>query len=383
MAYCIASSEAVASFVVERAPLDALATLAAQRRVVVLVPSADVRLTAVALPARQAAKALQAVPFALEDQLADDVDTLHFALGSRRSDGSWPVAVVAHTRMQHWLQQLTEAGVRPDAIIPDVLALPVPDEQQFSLLIDGAEVVARTGPDASFVCERDDLPLCLQLADADKSRTLRIVIPRDQAFDPSTLEWPVEPLHGFADPLEALLQQLDLRQSIDLLQGPYSARQDWLRYWKPWRLAAGLAGAAFVLGLIAHGIEVHRLGGEVAALEARNVARYQELFPDEVRIEDLGSQLAQKLSSLSGGDAGPAFFPLLDVVSRAIGEVQGLEVEALQYRDSALYVGLSASNLQVLEKLKQWFEKPGTAALEVQSANAGSQGVKIRIRLTL
>src|SRR3546814_16716794 len=76
----------------------------------------------VEVPARQPAKVLQAAPFVLEEQLAEDVDTLHFALGARQADHRWPLAIVSQTRMQAWLALLQDFAIHADAMVPDVLA---------------------------------------------------------------------------------------------------------------------------------------------------------------------------------------------------------------------------------------------------------------------
>jgi general secretion pathway protein L len=381
-AYCIASGDAVASFVVETAALETALSHAPGRRVVVLVPAADVRLAMVNLPAKQVAKVLQAAPYLLEEQLADDVETLHFALGARQLDGSWPVAVVAHERLRQWLALFTERGVRPDAMIPDVLALGVPDGQQFNLLIDGDQVLVRSSHHGGFVCGRDDLELSLQLADPDSQRVLRIAIPRDQNFDPSSLGRTVEALHGYTQPLDALLQSLRPGQIIDLLQGLYSVKQGLLRHWLPWRLAASLAGIAIVLAGTVHGVQAWRIGSELTALSAANEERYRKIFPAETRIVDLDAQLAQQMARLSGGASSPKMLSLIAAVAKAQTAVSGVKIDALQYREGALYVGMSAANLQALDAIKAWFEQADAGALEVQSANSGADGVQIRIKLT-
>jgi general secretion pathway protein L len=381
-AYCIARADAVASFPVEQAPLGALAALAPGRRLVLLLPSAQIRLTSVQLPARQLAKVQQAVPYVLEDQFADDVETLHFAVGTRRADGQWPVAAIARERLTAVLAWFAEQGLRPDAVIPDLLALPEPDDGRFTLLVDGDEVLVRSGWSSGFCCLRADLELCLQLADPDRQRSLRVIVPRNQSFDPSTLGRPVEAVHGFAQPLEALLQHLHADAAINLLQGEFSARQDLLRLWRPWRAAAALAGVSLLIAAALHGIEVWRLGSELEALDAQNRQRYQQLFPAETRIVDLEAQLDQQLARLRGGPSGASLLVLMDVVAETIGAVPGLRLEAVQYRDAALYVSLGAEGLQSLEQLKSWFESPRAARLEVQSANSGQQGVQLRIKLT-
>jgi general secretion pathway protein L len=381
-AYCIARADAVASFPIEQAPLESLPSLAQGRRVVVLLPSADIRLTSVQLPARQLAKVQQAVPYILEDQLADDVETLHFAVGARRADGQWPVAVIARERLAAALAFFVDRGLRPEAMIPDLLCLPTPGEEQFTLLVDGDGVLVRSGWSGGFTCQREDLDLCLQLADPERVRALRVIVPRNQSFDPSTLGRTVEPVHGFAQPLEALLQNLRMDEAINLLQGEFSARQDLLRLWRPWRAAAALAAATLLVAGSLHGIEAWKLGVELATLETQNRQRFQQLFPAETRIVNLEAQLDQQLGRLAGGAGGGDLLTLMNVIADAVGAVPGLRLDAVQYRDAALYASMSAGSLQSLEQLKAWFDSPRPARLEVQSANSGQQGVQLRIKLT-
>ena len=55
------------------------------RKVIVLVPSAEVLTTSVDIPVKGGAKLQAALPFALEEDLAEDVENLHFAVARRLS----------------------------------------------------------------------------------------------------------------------------------------------------------------------------------------------------------------------------------------------------------------------------------------------------------
>lgn len=379
-AYCVASADATRSFVVSHAPLSAVLSFAANRRIIVLVPSVDVRLTRVTVPARQAAKVLQAAPYALEDQLAEDVETLHFALGPQQPDGSHPVAVVAKARMEEWLGPLRAHGLRADAVIPETLCLPATEAERWSALAEPGHVTVRTSAYAGFGCITEDLPMFLEMASPDKKIPLRIVIPRSFDGDLTQLQWPVELLPGFSEPLEALLQNYHPDTTINLLQGAYSQSEGIKRHFQPWRIAAALAVLWIALGWINHGVQALKLGHELHALEEQNVQRYQQIFPSETRIVDLAAQTEQHLTGR--GKTQGSFTALLESLAGGLSSSPGLNLQSLQFRDGALFVNVTGTDLQQLETLRGWFSRQRTVSLDVQSANAGREGVQIRLKLS-
>ena len=68
LAYALASAQPGVGVQVQQATLEAILALAGGRRVVLFVPGADVRLTAVKVPARTPQRILQAAPYALENR---------------------------------------------------------------------------------------------------------------------------------------------------------------------------------------------------------------------------------------------------------------------------------------------------------------------------
>lgn len=364
------------------ATLEQALALAAGRRLVVFVPGMDVRLTSVTVAARQAQKVLQAAPYALEDQLAEDVDTLHFALGPRQANGSHPVAVVARTRMDEWLQLFRESGLRPDALVPETLCLPWDDNHRWGMLAEDNLSTVRTGPFGGFACAPEDLESYLQLSDPDGRFGLRIVLPRDFAADFTRLNRQSELLPAQGDVFETLLQQWAPERSINLLQGAYSQREDLNKLWLPWRAAAATAAVWVLFALVGEGLAAMRLGQELRAQEQRNVQRFQSLFPAETKIVDLAAQAERQYAALKGGAQAGGPLPLLEGAARALTANPGLTLQSAQFRDGALFLSLTGSDLQALESLRGWFAGRHDLALEVQSANAGSEGVQIRLKLS-
>jgi hypothetical protein len=94
--------------------------MATGRRVALLVPAGEVSFFQATLPAGNEARLLQLAPFALEDQLSQDVDALHFAVGARDpASGTVPVAVMERARLEHYLARAAQLQIIPHAVFAE------------------------------------------------------------------------------------------------------------------------------------------------------------------------------------------------------------------------------------------------------------------------
>lgn len=373
---------------VQRGPLAEALKLGTGRRLVVLVPGADVRLSSAKVPAKQPAKILQALPYVLEDQVADDVEALHFAIGPRQDDGSHPVVIVARARMDAWLAPFRAQALRPELLVPDTLALSsTAGETHWSALAEtdpsgSAQVLVRNGPWSAFSCAAEDLIPYLTIADPEKAGTLRLFVTDGNRTDWSLFEWPVVLMPGHRTGLSALAAHLKPEQSINLLQGNYAQSRDLDRLWKPWRMAAVLAIIWIAVAVTRFSIDTGRLSRELDRQDAANVARFQQLFPDQTRVVDLSTQLDQQLRAVASGGGAGGPLALLEVLTQSLQASPGLKITGMQFREGALFLSMTASDLQMLEKLQNWYAGQSGTKFDVQSANAEAEGVQIRARLS-
>jgi general secretion pathway protein L len=124
------------------------------RPVIVLLPATETLTTTVDLPIR-GARLNAALPYALEEQVAADVDTLHFAAGDKRESGVRPVAALARDTLDNWLVQLSEDGIQPWKLVPENYGLArIPGTM--SILIDDDCVMFNDGADTEFVMQGVD-----------------------------------------------------------------------------------------------------------------------------------------------------------------------------------------------------------------------------------
>src|ERR1700728_1436588 len=104
----------------QRGPLSLAAAVARSARVVALAPASHVLLAEPELPPGSGVKLARAVPFALEEQLTEDIDQLCFAIGKRHTNGRTPVAVVSRNVLQGWISALGGVGIEPVAMYADM-----------------------------------------------------------------------------------------------------------------------------------------------------------------------------------------------------------------------------------------------------------------------
>lgn len=370
---------------VDRGDPEAVLALAVRRRVILFAPADDVRLATINVPARQSQKVLQAAPYALEDQLAEDVETLHFAIGARQPDGSHPVAVISRERMDGWLAPLRARGLVPEALLPETLCLPVPAEGEWTGVVEaqptGApRLVVRTGACSGFTCTLDELDSVLPLADPEGNVRLTLFVTEGVDADFTRLGRTVDLRPGHRSLIEVLARFRTV-DAINLLQGPYGHAQGWAARLKPWKTAAILGAVWVALALSTTGLQAWKTGKELAGQDARNLARFQGLYPAETRIVDLAAQAGQKLAALRDGKHAAPWFELLDVLTEALVASPGLSLRSLQFREGAFYLQLTGSDLQAFETMRQWFDARRDARISDVQANSGSEGVQVRFKL--
>jgi general secretion pathway protein L len=101
-----------------------------------LIPGDEALFCVADIPAKQSRFINQALPYAVEEQIAQDIDSVHLALGLHTLEGH-RVAAIDRNRMAQWFELFSGwSHTRLDAIYPDAALLPV-TEGGWSICLDG------------------------------------------------------------------------------------------------------------------------------------------------------------------------------------------------------------------------------------------------------
>lgn len=355
-------------------------------RVIVLLPSTDVLISQTVVPSRNRQRILGAVPYALEDQVAIDVDQLHFAVGEREDDGRVAVVVIARELMERRINELKAEGIEADVIIPDVFALPLEEQSWAILHNDQGRAIVRTGRQAGFGIDQDNLEvmLALVLQEAAEKKPARIVVYNSAVNENRvTVEDDIEidqrVLEG--TPFQFLIQHFDEKTSVNLLQGGYSRREQLSKLWKPWIPTAAMLGAWFVISVGLAFFKYHQLANEDKLLRQQITQVFKSTFPETTRVVNPQVQMQRALDALRVQGGGAEFLQLLGTSTPHLAQMAGLELTRMSYREGRLDMALVIGDLQRLDQLKQRLTDQAKLNVEIQSAASKENKVEARLQI--
>ncbi len=369
---------------VQRGSLRDLASACSGRRAVLVADGAEITLTQAHVPSRQRSTVMRAVPYALEDRFAEDIEALHFAVGDRQEDGWVRVAVVRHEVMQDWRKRCFDAGISLAEVVPELLFLPHV-EGGWSLLGDGNRILVRTGAWSGFVTDREAAPVYLDLAlrqaGEDKPDSLHLFGELDPAEVRLSSQLNVVKAESPMTALQVYAQQDVPYAKFSLLQGIYKHGAEIGRMFRPWRVAAILAAVIVLLqfGLnVTQQVKLESLARDYTA-EMERI--YRETFPDARKVVNPRVQMDRRLAELrrgtAGGDGG-----VLALMSRAgpvVKATPGLKIDGLNYRNGDMILTISADSLERVDQLRGRLLEAGELQVELQSASSREGQVNSRL----
>ena len=382
----------------QRGSLTLAAAVSRSGKVVALAPATQILLAEPILPPGSGVKLARAVPFALEEQLTEDVDQLSFAIGRRRSSGTTPVAAVSRSVLQDWLSQLSAAGLEPLSMYPDISLMPENPGQTVLWLEKARLAVRRPGA----------LPFAVELSPVSEALVVAGVIadPLDTEAEPKVPENAIlyvtredwansqdefEQLVGKFESLKVqllpdgalpwLARALETHDAVNLLQGEF-ARTTALRvHWRQWRTPASLAAALLLVHVGTQALQIRHARHESAALDSQIANVFAAAMPGEV-IKDPRHQMQVRLDRIRKHGASPEYFlRALKTLSGALAVAPKTEIAALSYREQSVDMKLNAPSLAALSQLSQYIDSKHDLKAEIQSSTPVAGGVEAHVQL--
>lgn len=367
----------------------------------VWTPAGDTVLTTATLPTRSRRKIAQALPYALEDRLLGDPESLHFAYRIE-SDGSLSVAVTALERLRQWTDALAQAGIRPAALCPATLLVPWALDC-WSLAFGEDEVLVRTGGASGFVAPLSQAtpPTARDGGSAEHAGAvspppLLVAALQEAARIQKTPEYLVvfSPPAGF--PAESWSAQLrvpvrvetasvwekqeDPSAPLTLLQGQFEQKSQFGSSLRPYFPAAAML-LIWMLGNIGIGLsDWWKLRQQHQEYTREMTSLLLTSFPETKTVLNPAAQMQRSIDALLARTGNRELLPMLAKTATALRADPRVRLRGLRYADQSLTLELTWPAAGTPDAVKAALEAAGLRT-EVLALTPRAGEVDGRLRL--
>lgn len=375
------------SFPVEQGSLEALASAAQSAMIVAIFPGAWLNMFSVTLPKGRSAQVKKALPFLLEEQLAEDLDNVHIALPTVYKLGEvTPVAVISKTRMQILQTAFKAHALNLQQAIPDWLCLPL-FEDTWTLHLGQEYACVRQAHDLGFSVQKNLLMDMLHLALKQTERKPQSLHIYHLALEVTDMEEQLStlniPLAYEAVPDESLLlwaQHFTYPAALNLLQGEFFIKPKISQTKRLWRMAAGVAIAIVVVQLLQSSLQYEQLKKQYDSVHAQVVTLYTSVFPGKKDVNNARAQL-EPLLVKGGSPANNPLFNYLQAISEPLLNTPEVTLQQLVLHENTLQLEVVVKDFAALSALETALSAEGLMVKQ-DSASLEKDQVVARLHVT-
>lgn len=334
---------------------------------VVVVPSTQLSLHSVELPWLGEKKARAALPYALEDQLAQAVDNVHVAFARQYyAAGRYLLAVSDKAYLTELISLLQSQGIDFDSITSDWFAL---HELECCFLSSYAII---NHPDFQGALSPELLPLLLANNPQPELHYYRF----KDSFTPADNLNATE----ITEPAALwIAQRLQQGSFINLAQGSLVAiKKDGRQWW--YYAAATMAGICLATTIAGNLITLHRLNVRLKEIDNKIAVIYRQFFPQAQQIISPRFRISQLLKT-SHSQGEDLLWTLLNTLTKA-SQKAGSEVERLSFQNNSLQATVVSSDFSGLENLQNVLRQSNIKVKQTQATTRDGKAVST-LELTL
>jgi len=329
--------EIIASGDLENAQALQLLTEKAQsRKVICLVPSVDVTLKSVIIKGKFTRQMQQALPYMLEDDLASDVDKLHFSVLAKKTD-LVDVAICFKSKLQMWLDWLADANIVCQRLLPEALALPKSEDDEWQALQLDKQWIIRESEFQGWSCDNDMLNDILQLRLSDNPQ--QIIKSYSPAPQNTFGQWQVEQVML---PMQ-LLAEGCFQHAFNLLTGEFTVKKDNSLNLHKWKAPVIAAVILFVLLIVNVFLQIDQNEKKTLQVKGQVETVYQQAFPEQsaLRYSRIKKKLKGLLANASITEEDSGLLVMLNDLLPSLKAVPSLQISTLKFNSKTQEISLA------------------------------------------
>lgn len=367
-----------------------------------LIPGEEALYCLADIPAKQSRFIRQALPYAVEEQIAQDIDSVHLALGKHTEHG-YRVAAIDRDRMDQWVQLFSGwEHARLDAIFPDAALLPK-TAGGWSICLDGESAMMASERGEWLSMQSANLGMFAYTLAAPSEDEVVAELPvtvygTEDEFEiqqsaiaelggSGRLAVRKETLELMPLELLAYAHHHHLSEPINLCQGVFAANHGRTSPLKPWKPLIAVASVWFVVQVALNAGMGFYYENQAEQLRSEAMAIYRDAFPNDRRTNAGNVRRVIEGQLRVAGSSGPEvdFVTLMKYTGQQYASLPGsqsVNFNSVNYSRSRgeLIVDVRADSYDRLSALRNGLANQG---LEAQIGSVVNEPTGARGRLTV
>ena len=332
-----------------------------------VVPGEWVTVHNVAIPTKSKKQFMLALPYSLEEVLAEDVENMHFVCPVWKAGEDCKVMVVAKDKMLEWQALANEHRLPIEQLIPDHLLLPFHDSADYSLAISQDQLLASQRDGFGATLDKEfldiwlmDVPMAATIAVNDRELAEEIV---ENNPDRDVRHW------SFGSKMAHWLAYFP-EVKFDLWGDTF--RPSVKKFsWRAYSLPIVIATLAVVIKL---GYDTYRyfdLHREIKSINSQMQAVVTSTFPqiDFVEQDREMFMMEEAIKRIGAVDQTQNLQTVLAQVSTVLRR-QGITIANMSYRDEQLQITCELQNFSQVDQVTQQLNAQPTIRAELQSSSS-------------
>jgi len=317
----------------------------------ILILSANLILTTeIQIPSKSEEVIRKSIPFALEEEIATDVEENHFSY-MHLTDQMFLVSVISKKIMDQLLEHLAKADLVCDELYSEIFTIPFNKNKLSLCNIDDKYIVR----DRLLGTTIDNSSLSTYLNLSKQKEVVYYTNKLDKDLKDISLIKQIESIDIKSEFLQAIT--ITSNKSINLFQGEYSQNIDRKKTVNPWKKLIILSSILFLSWMGTHIYQIWKLSFEIDKLKNDQKKLMLNVIPNasKVEINDPYSAFQSKLkltqnSEHSSNNQG--FIIALSYLGKTLSQHKNIQVESLRLRDTKLEVKLLAKDVNQLNQFQ-------------------------------
>jgi general secretion pathway protein L len=328
---------------------------------IVVCPADQFGFYTIELPWLPDKKARVTLPFALEEQLGEHIEDLHFSFDKAHyQDGHYLVVVAKIAYLSDLLLDLQEKGLNTNFVTTDWFAL----NQDETCILNKHILVRNKVFSGALV--KDFSELYFQKISPDQTVF---------TFEKKRKKDSDQYIKITEDPHIWVAKRLLQNKPINLRQGQFK-QSNQLDITQKWYWLAGITVAIWLCSfLIIHGIMLYQLNTQTKLVDEQIAKIYKQFFPEAQQVISPKFRIEQFLKT-NQGSKDTTLWAVLNKLA-TVAKNNGSSVQQIKYQNQMLQVTLNSDNFETLEKLENALQKEKISVRQLQASTQNKQVVSI------